>query len=285
MIDVLIVGGDSTIGSELTTLFEAEGNPTLSTTCFHSNVNDKCLFLDLSDDMDNWPMPPEPIKTAIICAAVTSQEQCQLNPDYSWRVNVGGTVALATRMVEAGAFVIFLSSNAVFNGESPFASPDDPVTPQTEYGRQKAEAEDKLLKLGDKVAIVRFSKVIFPEIPLIKGWIRNLKAGNIIHPFSDMVIAPVPVAFAVSVLREVAISQTPGIIQVSAQQEVTYADLARHIAQRLGSDEGLVKPISYKDNGITSAPRNTTLDTSRLADFDKLPPEIWMGVDKTFGLY
>ena len=190
----LIVGGDSTIGGRLVAAFEDDCNPIWQTTRHHTKVNDKCLFLDLSDDMNCWHLKHESFKTSIFCAAITSHEQCQLDSELSWHVNVKGTVALATRMAEAGTFVIFISSNAVFNGESPFVRPNDPVTPQTEYGRQKAEAEEQLLKLGDKVAIVRFSKVITPEMPLISRWIRDLKAGIVIHPFIDMVIAPVPIA-------------------------------------------------------------------------------------------
>jgi dTDP-4-dehydrorhamnose reductase len=280
----LIVGGDSTIGGRLVAAFEDDCNPIWQTTRHHTKVNDKCLFLDLSDDMNCWHLKHESFKTSIFCAAITSHEQCQLDSELSWHVNVKGTVALATRMAEAGTFVIFISSNAVFNGESPFVRPNDPVTPQTEYGRQKAEAEEQLLKLGDKVAIVRFSKVITPEMPLISRWIRDLKAGIVIHPFIDMVIAPVPIAFAVAVLREVAVKQVSGIIQVSSNQDVTYAVLARHITLKLGVNEELVKPISYKDVGLTYAARNTTLDTSRLYELGLLPPDIWTGVDDTFEL-
>lgn len=282
--DVLVVGGDSTIGSSLIATLEAGGSPVLSTTCFHSNVNDRCLFLDLADDVDRWPMPSSPIKIAFICAAITSQEQCQHNSEYSWRVNVRGTVAFASRLIESGVFVIFLSSNAVFNGESPFAKYTDMVSPLNEYGRQKAEAEVQLLRLGDNVAIVRFSKVITSAMPLITGWIRDLKAGNTIHPFADIMIAPVPVAFAVSVLCEVALKQISGIIQVSATHDVSYAYLARHIAIKLGCNEELVQPISYRDVGFSYASRNTTLDCSRLLELGFHPPDVWTSVDDTFML-
>ena len=280
----LIVGGDSTIGSGLVAVLEAGGNPILSTTCFHSNVNDRCFFLDLSDDVKYWQMPSAQIKTAIICAAITSHEQCQLNPEHSWRVNVSGTVELASRLIDSGAFVIFLSSNAVFNGESSFVKHTDPVSPQTEYGRQKAEAEVQLLKLGDNVAIVRFSKVITSTMQLITGWIRNLKAGNKIHPFSDMVIAPVPIDFAVNILLKVAIKHISGIIQVSATQDITYADLARHIALKLGCKEELVQPISFRDVGFSYASGTTTLDSSRLLELGLRLPDVWTCVDETFEL-
>ena len=107
---ILIVGGDSTIGSSLMASFEADCIPTWQTTHQHKKVNDRCLFLDLSEDVSKWQLPPKQIKTAILCAAITNQELCRLDPELSWRVNVRSTVALATRMIDAGVFVIFLSS-------------------------------------------------------------------------------------------------------------------------------------------------------------------------------
>jgi len=281
---ILIVGGDSTIGGSLAAAYQNDCEYVLKTTRHRNKVNHRNPFLDLSVELNSWLLPHKQIRTAIFCAAVTSQEECRLNPELSWRVNVSGTIALATRMVEAGAFVIFLSSGGVFNGESSFARLTDPLTPKTEYGRQKAEAEAQLMKLGDKLAVARFSKVITPRMPLIKGWIRDLKAGNIIRPFYDMVVSPVPVAFAVSVLRKIAVKQVPGIIQVSAKQDVTYASLAKYMARKLNLNDKLVQPISCRDVGFADAALNTTLDSSRLSVLGLRPPDVWTGVDTTFGL-
>jgi dTDP-4-dehydrorhamnose reductase len=280
--NILVVGGDSNIGKCLVESLKTVGSDIFSTTCFPKNVNERCFYLDLSDDIDKWQMPLVSIKTVFICAAITSHEQCKLNPEYSWRVNVHGTVRLATRLVESGAFVIFLSSNAVFNGELPFAKHSDSVSPQTEYGSHKAETEEQLLKMGKKVAIVRFSKVITPEMPLIKSWIDDLRNRKVIHPFSNMMIAPVPIAFAVSVLKKVALKQVSGIIQVSADRDLTYANLAKHLVQKLGLDEDLIKSISYKETGLKYAAKNTTLDCSRLLELGLNLPEIWTSINDTF---
>ena len=281
---MLIVGSDSTIGRSLLAFYEKFNMPIWCTTRHRDKVNGRCLFLDLSDDMADWPLPPTPIKTAIFCAAVTSQERCQIDPEFSYNVNVRGTVALAKRLVENGVFVIYLSSNAVFNGEIPFTKPSDSVTPKTEYGRQKVEAENQLLKSGNKVAIVRLSKVITPEMPLIKSWIRDLMAEKVIHPFNDMKISPVPVGFAVSVFHEIALRQLPGIFHISAKEDVAYSKMALYIALKLGFDEKLIQPISFQDIHQTFVPRNTTLDSSRLSELGMFPPDVWTGLRDTFEL-
>jgi dTDP-4-dehydrorhamnose reductase len=269
---VLIVGADGAIGKSLVMAYEAAVQSVWQTTRHRNRVSERRLFLDLSEDVSDWPLPPEAISTAILCAAVTSMERCRVEPETSRRVNVVGTVALAERLVDAGAFVIFLSTNAVFDGETPFAKPTDLTNPQTEYGRQKVEVEERLLKFGDRVAVVRFSKVIPPDMPLFTNWATNLRAGKVIHPFSDMVMAPISLAFAVEALRQVAQRQLPGITQASAAEDITYANATQYISQKLCADDKLVEPISYREVGITFSPTHTTLDSTKMAEFGLNPP-------------
>ncbi len=273
---VLIVGANGTIGHSLVTAFKTAEKTVCLTTHHRGLVNGHRLFLDLSEDISTWSLPSAQISTAILCAAVTSQEKCRLEPEYSRRVNVVGTIALAKRLVDSGVFVIFFSTNLVFDGKKPFTKANDPVNPQNNYGRQKAEAEAELLKLGNKVSVVRFSKVFSPDMPLSQGWIRDLKAGKEIHPFSDMVMSPIPLAFAVDVLLKVVGKRISGITQVSAEKDISYAEAAMRIARRLGLNEELIKPISYHKSGIEFAPLHTTLDVSRLqSELGMILPDVY----------
>jgi dTDP-4-dehydrorhamnose reductase len=200
-------------------------------------------------------------------------------------VNVQNTVALAKTLAAQGTFVVFPSTNLVYDGTVPFRKADDLVCPRTEYGRQKAEAETQLLSLGDSVAIVRFTKIIGPEMPLFRGWMRALRNGEAIHPFSDMVLAPVPLAFAVEVLRRVGSMRLPGILQVSGEKDITYEQVARYIAQRLGVDSDRVQPLSWRETGLhpEAVPKHTTLDTTRLrVECGMEPPDVWSAVEMVF---
>ena len=281
---VLIVGADGTIGRSVAAAFEAAGKTVWQTTRHRDRVRGQRIFLDLSQDVANWPLPPAPISTAIFCAAITSLERCRLDPVSSRQVNVVGTIALAERLIAAGAFVVFLSTNLVFDGVTPFVKPTDPVNPQIEYGGQKAEAESQLLAWGDQTAIVRFSKVLSPGMPLFQGWIRDLKAGKVIHPFSDMAMAPVSLAFAVKVLLEVTERLVPGIFHVSAMQDVSYAAAAQHIARKLGADIELVQPTSYRESGLAFVPQNTSLDSSRLVDLGLRVPHAMDAFEESEGI-
>ena len=290
----LVVGADGLIGQALADHLMRAGETVVETTRRLGTISEKSLFLDLVEDVSDW-RPPCEVSVAYLCAAVTSLERCRREPLQSARVNVHHTVALAKTLVASGTFVIFPSTNLVYDGSIPFRKAEDAVCPVTEYGRQKVEAERQLLALGETVAtlsrglvsVVRFTKVLGPNMPLFKGWIQALQDGETIYPFSDMVMAPVPLSFAVDVLHRVGEARLPGIVQVSGEKDVTYEQVARHIAQCIGASPDLVQPMRSEEAGlqIESIPSHTTLDTTRLrVELGMEPPDVWATIDSVFGL-
>ncbi len=271
----LIVGSSGHIGRALTEWSHQCGMSLVLTARDGSRAIAGALPLDLATDVAGW-LPPDGITVAFLLAAVTSLEQCRNHPIDSRRVNVDGTLALARVLHERGSHLVFPSTNLVFDGAVPQCRADEPVCPLTEYGRQKADVERELLAWGERVCVVRLTKVITPDMPLLAGWVRALRDGEVIHPFADMVMAPVPVGFTTRVLAAVAQERLSGIVQVSAERDITYSAAARHLARCLGVDDGLVQPVRAQDAGVVpeARPRHTALDVSRLREeFGLHPPE------------
>jgi dTDP-4-dehydrorhamnose reductase len=252
------------LGSRLATAFERQGKSVWGSTRNHTKLGGKRVFLDLAGDAGDFVPPFSGAGTAILCAAHTSIEQCQLEPLATRRINVENTLALARRLLDAGLFVVFLSSNAVFDGRTAFRRSGDKPNPQHEYGRQKAEAEAYLLDFGESTAVIRFSKVIAPDMPLLSGWVRSLRAGEPIHPFLDAVMAPVSASFATELILLVATEKRAGVIQASASKDISYAGAAAYLATRIAVDTSLVKPVSCANAGMPAFPDHTTLDTTAL---------------------
>jgi dTDP-4-dehydrorhamnose reductase len=188
-------------------------------------------------------------------------------------------------LVAGGAFVIYLSTNQVFDGSVPHRLPDDPLSPVTEYGRQKAEAERQIRQHGDSVAVVRFTKILEPSPLLFSAWVESLKNGESIQPFSDMVLSPIPLSCAVSVLRLVADQRLPGILQVSGESDVSYAEAARLAVKLVKADPSLVKPIKASESArfIEPLPKHTTLNTDRLkSTLGIIPPGVRWTIERAF---
>jgi dTDP-4-dehydrorhamnose reductase len=262
----LIVGGDSTIGKALQSYCVEVGLPFLATTRRHGPKGAHQVFLDLAADHSSWQLP-DGVTIAILCGGVTRLEECATDPQRSFLINVEATATLARLLHRRGALVIHLSTNQVFDGAKPFRTTTDPISPPTEYGRQKAEVERRVLALGPGTAVVRLTKVLGDSFPLLAEWQAALAQQRVVEPFSDLVMSPVPLTCVLSVLRLIGERRLSGVFQVSGERDISYADVAYLVAEHLGVDSGLIRPVSGRSAACPYQhfPRHTTLCVSELA--------------------
>jgi len=280
----LIVGAGSMVGNALMTRLRQTGASVLGTTRRPENAGEKCLHLDLADDLREWH-PPKPVDVAILCAGETRLQNCQNDPAKTAKVNVGGISQLAKNLHHAGAFVIYLSTNQVFDGSVPFRSPRDSRCPVTEYGRQKAEAERRIGGGGAACAIVRFTKILGPQTPLFANWADALRRGQPVRAYSDMMLAPVPLSCVVDALLLIAGRRLAGIFHVSGDRDISYEAAARIGAGALGADARLVQPVRAAQTGFDGGPMplHTTLDMDVLKSVHGIvPPPVQRTIETAF---
>jgi dTDP-4-dehydrorhamnose reductase len=101
---------------------------------------------------DLWP------EVIVNCAAVSSPDTVDKDPVYARRVNVDGAEKLGQIASHLGARYLHVSTDLVFDGTaSPYRSTDSPA-PVNEYGRQKLDAETRVLQAcEDKVVVLRIT--------------------------------------------------------------------------------------------------------------------------------
>jgi dTDP-4-dehydrorhamnose reductase len=279
----LLIGGDSEIGAATYETLKAQGRPVSATTRRPDRVDTDRPFLDLAAPLEDWEPPPQ-TRAACIFAAIARLVTCAADPVGSAHINVTQTVALIERLIEQGIPVLFLSTNQVFDGNTPNVPADAPVSPISAYGRQKARAEAALrphMDSGRPVAILRLAKVVSPQMSLVQDWIRALMAGQPIRAFHDMNMAPVPIELVIAAITSLLQHNACGIFQLTGPRDVTYAEVARFIAAYLGVDSALVEEISALDAGLPegATPRQTTLDSSLLGEHGFQVPDVWRVIE------
>jgi dTDP-4-dehydrorhamnose reductase len=219
---------------------------------------------------------------AVLCAGSAQIEECEKNPEKTRLVNVAGLSALADILMSRRVFVVFLSSSTVFDGTLPFRKPEDTVAPRTEYGRQKVAMEQFLLKSSRPSAIIRLTKTLSPDFPLIRKWARQLRDGEPIHPFYDMTMSPVSLTFVTGVLYRLLENRASGVWHVSGNLDITYEAAARYIARRIGADVNQIHPISAHSalGDHVFIPEYTSLETGRLSrELSLSSPDVWRSMD------
>lgn len=281
----LVIGGDGRIGSALVDALRLAGARIYATSRRHLTSGPDRIRLDLADAEASTISLPD-VEVAIFCAAISRFADCRENPDLAHRVNVSAPVALAQRLVERGSRVVYVSTNAVFDGLVPLIPGSRPPNPISIYGCLKAEAEACFLGLGHRASVLRLTKVLEPANPLFNGWLTSLAVGQPIKAISDLSLAPVSVPRAVAALIAVAGSEEGGIFQASAKHDIGYADAARQLAALAGADEALVLEETAEQAGIPPEQRMrfSSLDPSRLSALIREPaPDPRTVIAEVFG--
>ena len=281
----LIVGGDSEIGAAAYRAMKAQGLNVAATTRRRDRVAPERPFLDLAAPLDGWAPPPG-TQAVCLCAAIARLGACADDPQGSGHINVVQTLALAEKLLARGIAILFLSTNQVFDGNTPHERAEAPHSPVSAYGRQKARAEAALLRQMDNgapVAILRLAKVVSDTMPLIGGWIRDLTAAKPIRVFNDLALAPTPTDLVCTAITALLQDRARGIFQLTGPRDDTYADIGGFLAAYLDADQKLVTQASARDAGLPqgATPPNTTLDSSRLrVHYGLEVPDVWDVVER-----
>ena len=270
----IIVGADGVIGSALYDCLVPNYSAVYGTS---RRVQKRQDFsqIDLSNSFDGLSKIAGRCEIAFICAAITKAVDCENNRAESYAVNVTNTLKIIKILQDLGVFVVWLSSNAVFSGESPFSGLDEPYMPLTEYGRQKADAEQKILDLGG-VAIIRLTKVLSKNTPLKRGWVDDLRVGKEIHPFSDAYFSPISLNYATNAIAKVGRNGGSGIFNISGSDDISYSDFARILAVKLCGVDHLVKPVTkaMAKSTMLATGRYSSLDMKQMTAMAYIKPQL-----------
>lgn len=260
----LIVGASGVIGTALSDRFESDGISFLGTS---RTARKGRIQLDLGADPTSWLLP-DGITTAFLCAAETRLQSCEADPSRTALVNVERTLDLMRLLVRKGAFIVYPSTNLVFDGSKEIFGPEDRPFPITEYGRQKSLAETGAEEFPNNLAIVRLTKVLHHGMKLFRDWKGDLLKGNVIRPFGNLFISPLSPDFVALALQAIAARRLSGIWHLSGDRQVSYAECALALATELGCDTRLVQPVDAPLGMARSAALNADRVTWELG----LPP-------------
>jgi dTDP-4-dehydrorhamnose reductase len=172
----------------------------------------------------------EKFKVIILLAAITNICFCENNRKLCYETNFKSTIRFINEAVSKGCFVIFLSTNAVFDGRKSFYSFDDEHNPLTRYGEYKSLVEQWITKnCCNKVAILRLTKVLPKKenAPFVKKWIDEVSLNRVSKVFTNHFISPISTLEAIEAIKKLITCEMGGVFQKGADFELSYADYAK----------------------------------------------------------
>lgn len=177
----------------------------------------------------------------IHAAAMTQPDPCELDPIACWNVNVTATRFIMDAAAAIGSFLIYISTDFVFDGAAgPYRETDMPC-PVNYYGSSKLAAEKAVMASPVDSCILRtvlvYGKALSGMRPNLVSWVKDsLEQGTPIKVVCDQWRTPTYVDdLARAVL--LALERRPkGIYHVSGNEGMSPYDMALRVAAQMGKD-------------------------------------------------
>jgi len=174
-------------------------------------------------------------EVVINCAAYTNVDGAESHLEEAFATNVTGAANLARAAKERGAIFMHLSTDFVFDGSkpSPYNETDRP-NPQSAYARSKYEGERAVLEIGGRASVVRVQGLYGEGGRNFSSKLRELiLARKPLKLDNQRRVQPTWARSAARQLKRLVEAQAIGIFHVSCKGAATWAEFARHVAERL----------------------------------------------------
>ena len=163
------------------------------------------------------------------------------NPELATRANVNTTRHIVDALRGGTTFVVFVSSDYVFEGTGGPYRETSPTRPTTEYGKSKLAAEELLRESGLPVAIARSSSLFGVHNDFVSTVRTAISRGQIFTAFSDLVSNPTAVTDLFEMLRRIIDRRMSGVFHVAGPEAASREVFARKIAVACGLDATLIR--------------------------------------------
>lgn len=213
-----------------------------------------------------WARPD----VAIHAAAIGSVDYCERHSDKAWKVNVGGVQVVGDSCLQHGAKMIFVSSNAVFNGEDPPYTEEAHTCPVNKYGQLKVEAERWVCSSGIEHAIVRPILMYGWHNRGGRGnwvttWVQKLGRGELVKVVDDVYSKPLYAKSCAEVIWAIILQDKSGVYHAAGADHVTLHEFALRTAEVFGLDKSLIEPVASDSfPQLAPRPRDTSFDTTKM---------------------
>lgn len=223
-----------------------------------------------------------PGDVVVNCAAFTAVDAAETEPERAHAVNAVGPGVVAQACAAAGARMIHISTDYVFDGSFDGAprpyDVDDPTGPLSVYGKTKLAGEQAVHAALPEATVVRTAWVYTGVGSDFVGVMRRKAAGGEpVDVVVDQVGSPTYSADLVAALLEIAERPAaPPLLHIANEGAASRFEQARAVFAGVGADPDLVRPVSSEDAPRPAArPPYSAMSSRAAAAAGLTPPRPW----------
>jgi dTDP-4-dehydrorhamnose reductase len=203
-------------------------------------------------------------------AGIASVDYVERHFEEAWESNVVGTQNVVDLVCKRGMRIVYVSSNAVFDGANAPYREEDRTNPVNRYGQIKVECERIVRRMCQEAIVVR--PILMYGWHLAQGrtnpvtWlIERLQRGESTHIVTDVYENPIwSHHCAQAIWRAIQLGKA-GTFHVGGKDVVNRYDFAKLVAEVFGLDASLLHPVDSRFfPAIAPRPKNTSFVTERM---------------------
>ena len=235
----------------------------------YAKAYDNFLVGDLRDFANLMPairaLRPDVIVHA---AAISGHETAERDRAQATTVNVEVTGQLAQIAEDIGSKFVFISTDAVFSGESGGYLESDAVSPFSFYGETKVLGEQRALNSCATSLIIRtnfFGWSSTKSRSVLEFFVNSYRDRQSIFGYPDFIVTSTYVQTLINNIHDLVDLDTSGIVNVVSSDPCSKYEFGLLIAEAFAFDKSLISPQpADSGNHLISRTRDLSLRTELL---------------------
>ena len=199
--------------------------------------------------------------------AMTGVDICEKEKTSASEINTKATEIIAKECSKLNSFLVYVSTDYVFDGNFGMYKEDDVANPLGFYGKSKLEGEKMIQTFSSDWCIARTSTPfgLHPTKKSFPVWvIENLKKQKQIDVLSDQFTSPTYVPNLSKMLIEISERHLDGIFHVAGATKISRYEMARMVSDKLNLDEKLLRDVSINELKLEAPrPKDSSLNISK----------------------
>jgi dTDP-4-dehydrorhamnose reductase len=183
------------------------------------------------------------------CAAYTDVDGAESDAETAFAINERGAANVAAAAIGAGATVVHMSTDYVFDGgsETPYLEEDEP-NPRTVYGRSKLSGELAVLEVAPRALVVRTAWLYgHAGANFVDKMLSLASAGVPLRVVDDQFGAPTNARDLAAVVAELVAAGASGVVNATNAGSCSWFELAREALSLAGLENAGLTPVSTEE--------------------------------------
>jgi len=267
---LLITGASGLYGSKLAETATARNHKVYAGYTHNPPAHGTPIKLDITDKTQVYKAIEKAKPDAIVhAAALTDVDKCETNKQLAWKTNVEGTKNIAEAANTQHAFLLYISTDYVFNGEKGQYTETDTPNPINHYGLTKLKAEE-LVKTAVNTYCIARTSVLYGATPAAGKtnfalWLLNrLEKNEPAKIVTDQWNTPTLNTNLADMTLEILERTLTGTFHLAGATRINRYDFAKQLAQAFKLDTNLITPCTTADFAWPAKrPTDSSLNTTK----------------------